>query len=73
MVKKIGVVFGIFLAGLWVLSGCSKFSNPVTPRVSGGTVNMMLPVAAIKARVKAQNIVSLNTTLIHIKYHITPQ
>jgi len=72
MVRKIAVVFSIFLAGLWALSGCSKSSSPVSPRASGG-VKLSLPVGAIKAQLKSQNIVSNGEGFVTIKYRISPK
>ncbi len=72
MVRKIAVVFSIFLAGLWTLSGCSKSSSPVSPRASGG-IKVSLPVGAIKAQLKSQNIVSNGSGYVTVKYRISPK
>jgi hypothetical protein len=71
MVRKIAVACVILLAGLGILSGCTKGSSPVSPRT--GNVNLSLPVAAIKAQIKAQNIVSSASATFEVRYNIVPQ
>jgi hypothetical protein len=71
MVRKIATACVILLAGLGAFSGCTKGSSPVSPRT--GNVSLSLPVAAIKAQIKAQNIVSSASATVEVKYNIVPQ
>lgn len=73
MVRKTAVVV-LLVAGFAWFSGCGKSSSPVAPRVGGGNAGLTLPMSAVRANLKARNVIfTTGSGLVKVWCHAVPQ